>query len=119
MEDITPPDFVYRLVSAVEWRLAQETGIVPLREIDSRDGYVHLSTRVQALETAKLHFAGVDDLLALEISLAAIGAKVKFELAPKRGEAFPHLYGRLRRDDVSAAIALIRDGANFNFGTLQ
>ncbi|MEZ5893195.1 MAG: DUF952 domain-containing protein [Parvularculaceae bacterium] len=110
------PEFVYRLASEAEWRTADASGVVPLREIDERDGYVHLSTREQVLETARLHFAGADDLLALEIPLALIAAKVKFEIAPKRGEAFPHLYDRLRMSDVGAVIPLIRDGAEFRFG---
>lgn len=110
------PDFVYRLASAEEWRQAQETGALPRRDIDLKDGYFHLSTREQALETARLHFAGATDLLALEIPLAAIADKVKFELAPKRGEAFPHYYGDLLASHVKRAIPLQPDGAAFSFG---
>ena len=110
------PEFVYRLASAAEWREAQIAGVAPKRAIDVKDGYVHLSTRAQALETARLHFAGADDLLALEIPLAPIADEVKFELAPKRGEAFPHLYRDLRCADVSSVIPLLRDGDAFRFG---
>jgi uncharacterized protein (DUF952 family) len=111
------PQSVYRLASAAEWREAEGTGVVPLREIDRRDGYIHLSTRKQVLETARLHFSGADDLLALEIPLAPIADLVKFELAPKRGEAFPHLYGELRREHVRAVIPLVRKDTEFSFGT--
>lgn len=110
------PECVYRLASAAEWGEATSSGAVPLRDIDRRDGYVHLSTREQVLETARLHFAGADDLLALEIPLAPMAGQVKFEIAPKRGEAFPHLYGELRREHVRAVIALLRDGVGFSFG---
>ncbi|PQA87866.1 DUF952 domain-containing protein [Hyphococcus luteus] len=113
------PEFVYRLASAAEWREAQASGVAPKRDIDLKDGYMHLSTKEQALETARLHFAGVDDLLALEIPLAPIADDVKFELAPKRGEAFPHLYRDLRREDVAAVIPLRRDGEGFSFGEPQ
>lgn len=109
-------EFVYRLASAAEWKAAQSTGAIPKRDIDVKDGYFHLSTQEQALETARLHFAGADDLLALEIPLAAIADKLKFELAPKRGEAFPHYYGDLLAAHVRRAIALKRDGAAFSFG---
>lgn len=110
------PDFVYRLATAAEWREAQASGAVPKREIDVKDGYVHLSTREQVLDTARLHFAGTHDLLALEIPLAPIAQDVKFELAPKRGESFPHLYRTLRRGDVAAVIPLEREGEAFRFG---
>lgn len=112
------PEHVYRLASLAEWRAAQESGLVPLREIDERDGYVHLSTRDQAVETANLHFAGARDLVALEIPLAPIAAEVRFELAPKRGEAFPHLYGRLRCADVRRVLTLDRTDDGFAFGAV-
>ncbi|WP_425410861.1 DUF952 domain-containing protein [Hyphococcus sp.] len=111
-------DFVYRLATEQEWRAAQETGRVPKRDIDERDGYYHLSTRSQLLETANLHFAGAADLLALKMPLAAIAGDVKFELAPKRGEKFPHLYGDLNVGHVAAAIRLNNEKGGFQFGDI-
>jgi len=108
--------YVYRLATAPEWTATQEGGVAPTRDIDKRDGYMHLSTRDQVLETANRHFAGASDLLALEISLGAIAGAVKFELAPKRGEEFPHLYGALRRDHVVRAIRLVEMEDGFQFG---
>ncbi len=109
-------EFVYRLATAQEWFIARETGVAPTREIDERDGYMHLSTRDQALETARIHFAGATDLLALEISLGEIDGQLKFELAPKRGEKFPHLYGALRTEHIRRAIKLVSCGDGFEFG---
>lgn len=110
------PDHVYRLATHDEWVALRESGVLPTRDIDKRDGYIHLSTRGQVLETAALHFAGSDDLLALEIETAAIADQLKFELAPKRKEAFPHLYGPLRLENVNGAFRLERAGAAFSFG---
>ena len=119
MSETATPDFVYRLASASEWEAAQQNGAVPKREIDLKDGYFHLSTREQALETARLHFAGADDLMALEIPRRAVADKLKFELAPKRGEAFPHYYGDLLAAHVTRAIPLNRNGAEFSFGEIE
>ena len=110
------PDTIYRLASLAEWRAAETSGVVPLRDIDMRDGYVHLSTRAQVIETANLHFADAQDLLALEIPLEAVAGEVRFELAPKRGEAFPHLYGALRRDHVRRVLRMERSDDGFSFG---
>ncbi len=110
------PDFVYRLATAAEWTATEETGVAPTRDVDKRDGYIHLSTRAQLIETANRHFAGVADLLALEIPLTAIVDQVRFELAPKRGEKFPHLYGALRREHVARAIPLAGNDDGFQFG---
>ena len=109
-------DFVYRLATSAEWIATEENGVAPTRDIDKRDGYIHLSTRMQVIETANMHFTGVRDLLALEIPLAAIADQVKFELAQKRGEEFPHLYGALRREHVVRVIKLIDQGGGFEFG---
>lgn len=110
------PEFVYRLATLPEWIATQETGVAPTRDIDKRDGYIHLSTRAQVIETANLHFADAADLLALEIPLQPIADQVKFELAPKRGEEFPHLYGALRLEHVSRAIPLVQEGGSYRFG---
>ncbi|GJL93197.1 DUF952 domain-containing protein [Hyphococcus sp.] len=119
MSDKPHPDFVYRLVSSAEWRIAQHSGVIPLRDIDERDGYIHLSTREQVLETAKLHFSGADDLIAIQIPLSLLGDDIKFELAPKRGDQFPHFYGALKKHHVSAVLPLIRTGDEFAFGAPQ
>ena len=110
------PEFVYRLATPEEWFAAREIDIVPTRDIDKRDGYMHLSTGAQALETANIHFADADALLALEIPLERIAGDVKFELAPKRGEAFPHLYRALRASEVARALRLEKTDAGFRFG---
>ena len=110
------PEFVYRLATLPEWVATKKSGAAPLRDIDERDGYIHLSTHAQVIETANLHFANADDLLALEIPLPPIADLVKFELAPKRGEEFPHLYGALRFEHVSRAIPLVRGSGGFRFG---
>ena len=110
------PEFVYRLASGREWFIAEETGVVPGRDIDHRDGYLHLSRRHQVLPTADKHFADADDLLALEIPFATVADLIRFELAPSRGEEFPHLYGALRAEHVKRAIRLIRRDGGWTFG---
>ena len=115
----SPVDFVYRLILRPDWAAAQDAGIAPLRAVDRADGYLHLSTRAQVIETANRHFAGATDLLALEIPLDAIADKVKFEPAPKRGEDFPHLYGALSVADVTRVIALALTPDGFQFGDAE
>jgi len=114
--EYTHPEFVYRLATAEEWAAAIKTGIVPTRDIDERDGYFHLSTREQVLETARLHFGGAEDLLVLKTPFDEIAGDVKFELAAKRGEKFPHLFGSLYTSQVMQALRLISNGDGFEFG---
>lgn len=116
MDNDMTTSVVYRIATVAEWRSAQETGSVPQRDIDVKDGYMHLSTKSQALETANIHFAGHDDLLLLEIPIAPIAEFVKFELAPKRGEEFPHLYAPLKAADIARVVRLIDTPDGFKFG---
>jgi len=77
---------------------------------------MHLSTAAQALETARLYFADAPSVLALEISFAAVANNILFELAPKRGEQFPHLYAPLKRKHVMRAVRLEKRDGVFRFG---
>ncbi|MEL7487876.1 MAG: DUF952 domain-containing protein [Pseudomonadota bacterium] len=100
-----------------DWRAARGRQYVPYADIDDRDGYLHLSTYDQALETARRYFSGHTDLLALEIPLVAIADAVTFEPVPERNnEAFPHLFGRLPTDAVRRVIPLrASDDGAFKF----
>lgn len=87
-------DIVYKIVPETLWRQAKEKGIFEGAEIDLKDGYIHFSTRIQARETARLHFSGVTGLLLVAVDAVALGEALKYE--PSRGgDLFPHLYGTL------------------------
>jgi uncharacterized protein (DUF952 family) len=102
---------VYKILAAKAWAAAQRAGRFEGAGVDLADGYIHLSTAVQAPETARLRFAGQPDLVLLQIDATALGAALKWE--PSRGgQLFPHLYGALHCAQVEAvtAIALGPDG---------
>lgn len=90
---------IYKIFRQDEWLAFDEAGETAGAPIDLADGYVHFSTADQAAETAEKHFAGVEGLMLLACDSEAMGDALKWE--PSRGGAlFPHLYRRLRRDDV-------------------
>jgi uncharacterized protein (DUF952 family) len=85
---------IYKIIKAAEWEAATRAGRFDGAAIDLADGYIHLSTAVQAPETARLHFHGQADLVLVRLDGATLGAALKWE--PSRGGAlFPHLYGPL------------------------
>lgn len=103
---------VYKIFRKDEWDALRATGTSAGAPVDVADGYVHLSTLLQAPETAAKHFAGEDDLMLLGIESEALGEALKWE--PSRGGAlFPHLYRELKLTDVAWAepLALI-DGVH-------
>ena len=106
---------IYKIMSAADWREAQRTGMVPLADVDRRDGYVHFSAPDQVLETARLYFAGRPELVAVAFDADDFGAALKWE-ASRGGALFPHLYAELRADRAIRALALLEGSDGFSFG---
>ncbi len=95
---------IYKILRASEWATAQAAGVFAGSAVDLADGYIHFSTADQAAETARRHFRGQTDLMVLAIDADRLGADLKWE--PSRGgDLFPHLYGPLAVDHVTAAWA--------------
>ncbi|ACM35415.1 conserved hypothetical protein [Allorhizobium ampelinum S4] len=85
---------LYKIVPDALWQKARADGVFAGAPIDLQDGFIHFSTAIQAKETARLHFAGQQDLLLVAVDGEALGAALIFE--PSRGGAlFPHLYAPL------------------------
>ena len=100
--------FAFKILTRTQWEALRADGSFAGAPIDIADGYVHLSTRAQAAETAAKHFAGQDDLVMAMIDLA--GLPVKWE--PSRGgQLFPHLYAPLDLTAVSKHVTLRLDDA--------
>jgi uncharacterized protein (DUF952 family) len=90
---------IYKIMSRADWAAAQSAGRFDGSPVDHADGFIHFSTAGQARETARRHFAGQADLVALEVEAADLGEALKWE--PSRGgDLFPHLYGPLAADLV-------------------
>lgn len=103
----------YKIILASSWRDCGD--VVPWSDDDRRDGFMHLSTAAQVLETAARRFAGRRDLVALEVDEAAISAALRYEKS-RGGALFPHLYGALPRSAVRRVRPLaLLDGGRFAF----
>lgn len=85
---------IYKIVPRELWQEARNAGLFKGASIDLKDGYIHFSTGVQAVETARLHFAGQSDLLLVAVDAAVFGETLKWE-ASRGGDLFPHLYADL------------------------
>lgn len=102
---VSLPKTIYRLIDAGVWQRAVAAGVFLGTEHDMRDGFIHFSTAEQAAETAARHYAGQANLLLLGVSVAALGAALRWE--PSRGGAlFPHLYASLSPAAVTSVVAL-------------
>ena len=91
---------LYKIIDKQSWDQACHKGLFSGAAIDLRDGYIHLSTATQVRETARLHFAGVTDLLLVAIDESQVSANLKWE-ASRGGQLFPHVYG-----EIATALAM-------------
>jgi uncharacterized protein (DUF952 family) len=85
---------IYKICPEKLWREAEAAGRFDGAPVDHADGFIHFSTRDQAVETAARHFAGQTDLLLIAVDPAALGAALKYETS-RGGALFPHLYAPL------------------------
>ncbi|WP_070151351.1 DUF952 domain-containing protein [Sphingobium phenoxybenzoativorans] len=86
--------FAYKILTREQFAALRADGIFAGAPVDLADGYIHMSTRAQAAETAAKHFAGQDDLVLAMVDLSSLGDGVKWEES-RGGQLFPHLYGDL------------------------
>lgn len=105
---------IYKIFRGAEWAAFEEQGETEGAPVDLTDGFIHFSAADQVRETAAKHFAGESDLVLVAVEADDLGEDLKWE--PSRGGAlFPHLYRKLRLEDVSWHRPLPRgaDGAHF------
>ncbi|MFI6763689.1 DUF952 domain-containing protein [Micromonospora sp. NPDC050417] len=96
---------IYKLLARAEWAEAEARGWYEGSAVDRQDGFVHLSSGEQVVETAARHFAGQADLVLLTVDPDRLDDALRWE--PSRGGLlFPHLYGPLPVNAVLSATPL-------------
>jgi len=107
------PECIFHLCRRTAWTAGQRNGRYDGGPDGKADGFLHLSTADQVIESAAKHFAGARDLLLLTVDPGALGPGLRWE-ASRGGALFPHLYDDLPLDAVVAVeeLPLGRDGAH-------
>lgn len=107
---------IYKILRADEWDHLQRATETDGAPIDVADGYIHFSTAETVAETAAKYFAGVEGLMLLAVQTEGL-EPLKWEPA-RAGVLFPHLYRKLRMDDVVWAKPLPLVGGTHQFPDL-
>lgn len=103
------PGVAYKVLSGTEFSRLRDAGTFAGSDADRADGFIHMSTADQLTETIARHYRDRDDLVVAAVNLARLGDAVRWELS-RGGQEFPHLYGALPIDAVTAAGPLTRGG---------
>ena len=94
MHDANERQVVYKIMTSAEWSAFASSGTFAGSPIDHQDGFIHLSAHHQVIETARKHFAALQELHLVSVATAPVSQQLKWEVS--RGEQlFPHLYGPL------------------------
>ncbi|WP_066717034.1 DUF952 domain-containing protein [Sphingomonas pituitosa] len=95
------PLTAYKILTADQMDTLEKERVFLGAPIDLQDGYIHLSTSEQVRETLEKHFAGQTGLWLAAVDLSALADTVRWD--PSRGgQLFPHIYGPLPLDAVTA-----------------
>jgi uncharacterized protein (DUF952 family) len=105
---------IFKILDATLWAVTKEHNTFKGAAIDLKDGYIHFSTAAQMHETAKLHFAGQDNLVLFAVEAETVAHKLKWE-ASRGGKLFPHVYGTIDLTEVLWAKPLPWNGTQHLF----
>jgi uncharacterized protein (DUF952 family) len=118
------PALAYKLVPGVVWRAQFRA---PLWRFvgtlkDRRDGFIHLSTPAQVMDTYDRYFSGRRDIWLIGVDLERVssgpgGHRVVYEPARSapEGDVYPHIYGAIERDAVILVRKVSEDKEQSNY----
>lgn len=92
---------IYHVVPKNQWQQALQQGFYEAPSL-AAEGFIHLSKAEQVSGVLQRYYKDVRDLLLLHVEESKLTAPLKYENAPSVNEDFPHLFGRLNLDAVSA-----------------
>lgn len=87
-------DTVFKILTSHAWEQAKLKGYFTGSDADLADGFIHLSTGRQIIETANKHFHGQRNLVVVAYRADDLADKLKWEVS-RGGDLFPHYYGAL------------------------
>jgi uncharacterized protein (DUF952 family)/glycerophosphoryl diester phosphodiesterase len=101
---------IYHIAARANWTAAQAAGEYWAPSL-AAEGYIHCSQRGQLLEVANAFFQGSTELVLLAVDAERVGPSLRYEppahaLGRLPGGLFPHVYGPIPVDAVTAAAEL-------------
>ncbi len=103
---------IYHLTSREAWAAAQAADEYEAPSL-ADEGFIHCSgDEEQTLRVVERLYAGVSDLLVLDVDTEKLTSELKREISARSGEMYPHIYGKINLDAVTRVrdLALDADG---------
>ena len=102
---------LYKILTSQEWEISKASGFITT-ELDSNDGFIHLSSAAQLPTTLALYFSDHEEVILLLPELTQVQDKLIYEPVDpksKRSGKFGHLYAELKLSQISKSWALKRN----------
>ncbi len=99
---------IYHIALPEQWEAARLSGEY-IADSLATEGFIHCSTEDQVERSLNRFFCGRDAVLLLAIDAERLTSGLKYE--PAHGEDFPHIYGPLNLDAVSAVELVCPDAS--------
>ncbi|TKA25237.1 hypothetical protein B0A50_05935 [Salinomyces thailandicus] len=90
---MSPPEYLYKILDAPPPSPLPTT--LPATELDTQDGFIHLSTAKQTPITAKLFFSNCETLWVLKLRREALDGEIEYSTDPNAGvsDGCAHVHG--------------------------
>jgi len=85
------PQLLIKVISAEAWEKSQESGVLFLETMDSKDGYIHMATEEQVLRVIQKFWNGKGYIL-LHLDPSKFNGTLKYESNPGGESKYYHLY---------------------------
>ena len=105
---------LFHIADEASWNIERDASTYVSADF-VRERFIHLSTSAQVAATAARYYSGRTDVCLLEIDIALVESKLRWENLVGGDELFPHLYAPLPRAAVVAEYALSWLGGKVQF----
>jgi uncharacterized protein (DUF952 family) len=96
---------IYHVTTAAEWNVATAKGYYEAPSLHT-EGFIHCSQEHQVEGVLERYFVGQTNLVKLIIDTDKLTSKLILEWSPTTKDTFPHVYGTINVDAVTAVEAL-------------
>ena len=104
-------EHLYHILSSNDW--SEESTVDYLPQSFDEEGFIHLSTKQQLLDTANRHFRQERSLRVLEVNPKGLENNLVFEQIGEAIEAYPHLYQCLPQKNIVQCFVLENSSQGF------
>lgn len=96
---------IYHVTTEGEWKKALEAGFYEAPSL-KQEGFIHCSQPAQVAGVLERYFRDRHDLVKLEIDTGRLQSPFYYEWSSSVADTFPHIYGRVNIDAVTAVSKL-------------